>query len=317
MIHVVSIDGGGIRGLIPALVLRRIENETDHATADLFDLVAGTSTGGILALGLTLPAETGDSDDEAAPRYSAERLAGLYRERGGDIFDRSRWQTVSSVVGLADEKYDHEGLETVLTDYFGPQPVGDAVTDVMVSAYDIQAREPYFFMSWRAPDDDVPMRRACRATSAAPTYFEPARVAVGDRQRVLVDGGVFANNPAVSAYAEAKKRFPGKDLRVVSIGTGQSERPIPYDSAAEWGKLGWAVPTIDIVFDGVSDAADYQLRHILEEDEFHRFEVPLRAASDAMDDASDQNLTALATDAERMMETQADELSALCDRLSK
>jgi patatin-like phospholipase/acyl hydrolase len=316
MIDVLSIDGGGIRGLIPALVLRHIEEQTGRPTADLFDLIAGTSTGGILALGLTIPEEgAAVESEEASPRYSAEALASLYRERGGDIFDRSRWQRVTSVFGLADEKYDHAGLVSVLEEYFGDEPIGQAVTDVMVSAYDIQAREPFFFMNWRAPDDTVPMRRVARATTAAPTYFEPARVSVGSRQRVLVDGGVFANNPAVSAYAEARRQYPDEDIRVVSIGTGTSTEPIPYDEGQEWGKLGWAVETIDIVFDGVSDAADYQLRHILG-DRFERFQGPLEAAADAMDDASPENVEALARDAERLMEVRREELAAVVDRLA-
>ncbi|PQJ34998.1 patatin [Salinibacter sp. 10B] len=312
MINVLSIDGGGIRGFIPALVLQHIEIETGRPTAEHFDLIAGTSTGGILALGLTLP-QNGTASD---PRYSAEELAALYRDRGEDIFHQPRWRQVASVVNLFDEKYDHSGLEGVLDEYFGDQPVGDGLTDVMVSSYDIQAREPYFFMSWREPDQTVPMRRAARATSAAPTYFEPAKVAVGDQQRVLVDGGVFVNNPAVSAYAEAERRYPDEPIRLVSIGTGSATEPIGYDESQEWGKLGWAVETIDIVFDGVSDAADYQLRHVLG-DRFDRFQVPLESASDAMDDASIENLEALAQDAERMMATQADALEALCNRLDE
>ncbi len=312
MIDVLSIDGGGIRGLIPALVLQHIEEETGRPTAELFDLIAGTSTGGILALGLTIPQEGND----AGPRYSADELAALYRSRGADIFTRTHLQKVRSGFGYLDETYDHAGLTAVLEDYFGDQPVGDAVTDVMVSTYDIQAREPFFFMSWRDPDAHVPMRRAARATSAAPTYFEPARVAVGDRQRVLVDGGVFASNPAVSAYAEAEKRQPDEPVRIVSIGTGASTEPFSYEDAQDWGALDWALPLIDIVFDGVSDAARYQLRHVLG-DRFVRFQVPLEAAGDAMDDASPQNLARLTEDAERLMTLRDDDLATVCDQLTE
>lgn len=313
MVHVLSLDGGGIRGLIPALVLQKIEDETGEPIAALFDLIAGTSTGGILALGLTMPEDGANGDP--TPRYSAEKLAALYRERGPDIFDRSGWDKITSGFGLGDEKYPHAGLVEVLQDYFGDEPVGDALTDVMVSSYDIQSREPYFFMSWREPDDVVPMRRAARATSAAPTYFEPAPVSVGDEQRVLVDGGVFVNNPAVSAFAEADRRHPNEEVQVVSVGTGTATSPIEYDDAQEWGKAEWAVNIVDIVFDGVSDAADYQLRHVLG-DRFKRFQVPLEEANDEMDDASSENLKRLTEDAERMVEVQEDELMALCDRLS-
>lgn len=310
MINVLSIDGGGIRGLIPALVLRHLEDDTGEPVADLFDLIVGTSAGGLIALGLTVPEDTGG---DSRPRYSAQEILNLFRERGADIFSRSRLDRVTSVV-LQEEKYPHDGLVEVLTDYFGNQPVGDVVTDAMVSAYDIQNREPFFFMSWRSPDETVPMRRAARATTAAPTYFEPAKVALGDRVRVLVDGGLFANNPGVSGYAEAEKRFPEEKIRVVSIGTGSSSRPISYDDARDWGKFGWGLHLFDLVFDGNSDAADYQLRHVLG-DRFERFQVSLDAASDALDDASPRNLEGLATDAERLIEVHREELSALSDRL--
>lgn len=183
MINVLSIDGGGIRGLIPALVLRHLEDESGESVAELFDLIAGTSTGGLLTLALTIPDEEGEdaSDRGGGPRYSAKEIVELFRHRGSDIFTLTHLQKVrSKLENPFDEKYSHEGLEEVLTDYLGDRPVGDAVTDTMVSSYDIQSREPYFFMSWRAPDKHVPMRRAARATSAAPTYFEPAQVSVGE-----------------------------------------------------------------------------------------------------------------------------------------
>jgi len=315
MVDVLSIDGGGIRGLIPALVLEKIEQDTGRPTAELFDLIAGTSTGGILACGLTAPESTSRKTEASpSPRYDAGTLADLYRERGTEIFDRSLWRKAATLCGLFDAKYDHTGLEVVLNDYFGNEPLGNSVTSVMVSAYDIQAREPYFFMSWRSPDETVPTRRAARATSAAPSYFAPTNVAVGGVQRVLVDGGVFANNPAVSAYAEARKYYPREEIRVVSIGTGNSTEPIQYGEAEEWGTLGWATSTMDIVFDGVSDAANYQLRHMVG-DQFERFQVPLEAARDVMDDASPENLARLEEDAERLMELRADDLAALINRL--
>lgn len=314
MITVLSIDGGGIRGLIPALVLHHLEEKTGCQTADLFDLIAGTSAGGLIALGLTVPEKSSDGDPD--PRYSAQEIVDLFRERGGDIFSRSRWRTVTTAVGVREELYPHDDLVDVLTEYFGNQPVGDAVTDAMVSSYDIQNREPFFFMSWRSPDASVPMRRAGRATSAAPTYFEPAKVALGDQVRVLVDGGVFANNPAVSAYAEAEQRFPDEEIRIVSIGTGSSTHPISYDEAQDWGKYHWGLHLFDVIFDGNSDAADYQLRHVIG-DRFERFQVPLETANDAMDDASPQNLKGLTQDAERMIELHQEDLAALSDRLDR
>lgn len=126
---------------------------------------------------------------------------------------------------------------------------------------------------------------------------------------------MFANNPAVSAFAEADQRYPEETLRVVSIGTGKSEQPYSYEEAKGWGTIGWATTTIDIVFDGVSDAANYQLQHVLG-DRYERFQVALEDASDAMDDASTGNLKGLTQDAERLIELHEDELSALSDNLT-
>src|SRR3954469_18377138 len=103
VMRVLSIDGGGIRGVIPALVLTELERRAGRRTFELFDLIAGTSTGGILACALCAP--------DPLP---ASQLVGLYEERGPDIFDRSLFQRIKSAEGLIDEKYDAAGLEAAL-----------------------------------------------------------------------------------------------------------------------------------------------------------------------------------------------------------
>jgi uncharacterized protein len=118
MKKILSIDGGGIRGLIPALVLAEIESRTGKAVAECFDLIAGTSTGGILAMGLAR------DDGNGKPRFSAGDLADIYQTRGKEIFSRSLWKGAASLGGLADETYSHKGLEKVLEAYFGDDPMG-------------------------------------------------------------------------------------------------------------------------------------------------------------------------------------------------
>src|SRR5436305_15011351 len=119
-VRVLSIDGGGIRGVIPAVVLSEIERRTGRSVPDLFDLVAGTSTGGISALGLTAPGEGG------APRWRAADLLELYRHEGGHIFSRSLWQRVRTVDGALGPRYAVRGLEAALERYFGDVRLRDA-----------------------------------------------------------------------------------------------------------------------------------------------------------------------------------------------
>ncbi len=310
---ILSIDGGGIRGIIPAMILAEIETRTGKPIAGLFDMIAGTSTGGILALGFGIRA------DDGAAKYSAENLADFYVERGHEIFDRSFWRGVSSVGGLLEEKYDHEPLVALLRRLFGAVTLDALQPDTLISSYDIERRCPYFFKSWSDVAKDWPVWRVARATSAAPTFFEPTdpdQFIAGGEGHALVDGAVFANNPALCAYAEARRKYPDSDrILVVSLGTGELTRKIPYDDAKDWGLASWALPIMNIVFDGVSDAVDYQLDHILGGD-YRRFQTDLDIANDDMDNASAANIAALKSQAAKLIGESGAELDALCARLT-
>lgn len=308
--RILSIDGGGIRGLIPAIVLEAIEKELGTPIAGRFHLVAGTSTGGIIAAALCCP---------HAP-MPAKELVGFYENDGPRIFSCSPWHTVASLGGTVDEKYSAAPLEVALK-VLGGRLSDVTVADLLVPAYEIERRDPFFFKSWKAhgrqldPGEkpasfDFALADVARATSAAPTYFEPAKIrsASGD-SHALVDGGVFANNPAMCAYAAARKLYPSADdFLVVSIGTGQLERAIPYDDARNWGLLGWARPILSVIFDGVSDTVDYQLdqlapvvTHVRLQTSLGRDPNDAGAANDDMDDASRANLERLEASASRLL----------------
>lgn len=315
---ILSIDGGGIRGIIPALVLDAIEKCTKKPIAELFDLIAGTSTGGILALGLTKPNDDG-------VRYSARDLADLYVEEGEAIFHRGAWHRLTALGNILEEKYPATGVEDVLQRYFEDTRLSDATTDILVTSYEIERRKPYFFKSHKAreePDRDHLMWEAARATSAAPTYFEPAKIAkVGSKDYLsLIDGGVFANNPAMCGYVEAQDIYPEEQsFFVVSIGTGELTRKIPFDEAKGWGLALWAQPLLGTVFDGVSDTVSYQLEVLCREEaavqRYYRFQPELVDANDDMDDASRTNIRALALLAEKLIEREAEDLQRVCDAL--
>ena len=249
--RVLSIDGGGIRGLIPALVLAEIERRSGRRVFELFDLIAGTSTGGILACALCAP--------DPLP---AEQLVALYEEEGPEIFDRSLWQRIRSAEGLLDEKYDSAALDRALERFLSDKRLAETKPDLLVPAYNMGEPGPYFFKSRKAREEgeDFPLSVVARATSAAPTYFEPYRAAAS---QALVDGGVFAANPAMCAFAEVLRFQPAAEIVLLSLGTGQRTRKRSFDEVEDWGLLEWARPIIDVVFDGVSDAVDYQLSHAL------------------------------------------------------
>jgi uncharacterized protein len=315
-IRILSIDGGGIRGIIPALVLARIEKLTNRPIAQLFDLVAGTSTGGILALGLTIPKFPG------RPIYAAQEFVRMFEREGPRIFSRSTFRTLVTSDSLFWKKYSSQGIEEVLLEYFGDSRLSDAVTNVLVPSYEIHRRFPFFFKSANArkrPDYDFRTRDIARATSAAPSYFEPMRIPTGTNSEsyTLIDGGVFANNPAACALVEAQATLPHPGgYLVVSLGTGSLMQTVPLKLAKNWGCLLWAKPLLNAIFDGVSSTVDFQLRQLMPTD-YYRLQPALNGHNHSLDNTSPGNMAALKALAKQMIEEKSADLEALADTLKK
>ena len=321
-VKILAIDGGGIRGIIPAMLLAQIEKLAGRPIAHLFDLVAGASTGGILALGLTIPKTAG------APLYTAQQFVEMYEREGPRIFSRTAWRRIVACGNLTEEKYSAAGIETVLGEYFGDSRLRDAVTGVLVTSYEIERGFPFFFKSSNArqrSDYDFPARLVARATSAAPTYFEPVKLPAGatDDHYTLIDGGVFANNPAACALVEARTTHPGAgDFLVVSIGTGSLNHSLSYSQSKTWGVARWAAPLLNVVFDGVSATVDYQLCQLLpdrpgEGRRYFRFQTTLDTHNRALDNASPANITALKGLASGLIEKESDNIKQLAKKLAE
>jgi predicted acylesterase/phospholipase RssA len=328
---VLAVDGGGIRGAIPARVLQGIESKLGRPVCELFDVVSGTSTGGIIALGLTKPEGT-----SRKPAYAASDLLDLYTQDGSKIFPHSLGRRVLTGDGLIDDRYPVGPLEALLQQKFGETKLSEALTELVIPSYDLSGPAPFFFKRTYARDQthtwDVDMWRVARATSAAPTYFEPAELPQFEHEddHALVDGGVFANNPAVSAYAEALSLYPaGVEVLVVSVGTGQAPAtepgetggPISYEEAQHWGLVKWARPLLHVVLDGVAKTVDYELTQILGQQgdgqpRYFRLESPLPTASAAMDDVSSKNIERLVADAETLLGTESDKVEQICTALT-
>jgi predicted acylesterase/phospholipase RssA len=166
------------------------------------------------------------------------------------------------------------------------------------------------------------MWQVARATSAAPTYFEPFKIEIDTHAHYysLIDGGVFANNPAMCAYVEAKMMYPdADDFILVSIGTGELVQRLPHDEADSWGLAQWARPLLGVVFDGVSDTVDYQLQKLLPLNEkgrcYYRFQARLDNGGDKMDDVSPRNIRFLHLLAEDLVKDNRLALEELCRKL--
>ncbi|MBK8491046.1 MAG: patatin-like phospholipase family protein [Saprospirales bacterium] len=316
LVRLLSIDGGGIRGIITATILAALEDKLNEKykakegkdpsrplrLAQFFDLLAGTSTGGILTVALLAP----HPDDPTYPRYSAQEAVDLYLKNGQFIFTKSpsaRWP-LGTVFYKA--KYRKENMEKTLLNYFGDLRMSELIKPCLITSYDIEKRRAVFFTQHDAIKKggmyDFYVRDVARSTGAAPTYFPPGMAkSQADLVYHTIDGGLFANNPSMCAVIESLKLF-GKDdtllnpsnMFILSMGTGTVEKQYNHVKAQNWGMVGWLTPIIDIMMSAVSETVDYQLRKLYDsmhlKEQYIRITPSLFTADSEMDNVSPENL---------------------------
>lgn len=348
---ILSIDGGGIRGTIPAAILTVLKSKLEKRDKRLplhryFHMIAGTSTGAIIAAGLTCP-KPGKPDEPAADPTT---LLDLYKRKGADIFNIGLFRKIANFGGLFEERYDAAPLEKILRQMLGEKSeIKDALTKVLITAYDIQARRAVFMTNADKDHERFRFWQAVRGSSAAPTYFEPALVenlAKESHGQIpalpLIDGGVFANDPAMAAYVEGCKLGwldKGNEIVILSLGTGSANRPIPYQQAKGWGAGGWIspandTPLISVLMQGQSSTTSYQLNKLLNADppsfadgatvvttgnrkrlNYVRLDAPLVGVNDALDDATPENIAKLERFGLTLAEKHDLALEEMADRL--
>lgn len=333
MKKILSIDGGGIRGIIPAQILVALEekiqkktNNPDARISNYFDFFAGSSTGGLLIALLLCR----DEYEPKKPKFSTREALDLYQKYGNKIFKVSFLSKLLNYKSLFTEKYRAEPLENILDHYFGDARLSELLKPCLITAYNIQERKAHFFASHdyskKGDCSDFYVRELCRATSAAPTYFEAAFLrSIGSLSYALIDGGIFANNPALCAYSEVRNSIgdpTAKDMLILSLGTGSENKSYPYKKAKRWGALGWIKPSIDIMMSAASETTDYHLVRIFSaggnQANYCRIQPKnLRGADPEMDHADDRNIQALLDLGFRTAYDYSDELDAIVDRIIK
>jgi len=310
-IKVLAIDGGGIRGIVPAVILSEIQKRLGADLYNVFDLISGTSTGGIIALGIGTRCKNGQP-------YSPDELLQLYLQSGSAIFKKNLLTLEKELIL---PKYSPDALEAALKKFFGDAEFETALTPLLISSYDLQGQLPFFFKSHRIaaqPNYNWPVVSIARATSAAPTFFPPFPLVRDAENYALVDGGVYVNNPSMAAYAEARSLYTdAAEFVVVSAGTGNRQDQIPYSKAKDWGLLGWAAEIVPVFMDSVSEAVDYEMR-AMPGCAYFRLQVEnLSPASNDMDDATPQNLADLQTVARDYVASISATLDVICAQLKE
>ena len=240
--RILSIDGGGIRGIFPAAFLAGLEQRHlgGESIAQYFDLVAGTSTGGIIAIGL-------------ASGISSAELCRIYVERGCEIFPPipDNWigdlrRDLRKLFQLFKVRYDRKALVRILRELLGTREFGNTSTRLCIPSFDGRHGEPYIFKTPHHPDYRLdrlePAVKVAAATAAAPTFYAPLE----DGGYKFIDGGVWANNPVMIALVDALSCFdvPREHIRILSLGCGNR----PYAVRSLKIKLGGIFAWHDIMY---------------------------------------------------------------------
>ncbi|XP_019149986.1 PREDICTED: patatin-like protein 2 [Ipomoea nil] len=328
VVTILSIDGGGIRGIIPGTIVAYLEEQLqtfdgpDARIADYFDVIAGTSTGGLMTTMLAAP------DKNKRPLYAGKDIVPFYKEHGPYIFpgNTSAWQNM-----LAGPKYDGKYLHQVLKNNLGDTRLSQTLTHVVIPTFDIKTFQPTVFTTCDvndSPEKNAKLSDICIATSAAPTYlpghyFDTADAKGGKVEYNLIDGGVAANNPTLIAVSTVTQRMMAEDkkflpssissndptgchhLLILSIGTGNAKKADKYTAqqAATWGVLGWLAqrdgnPLIDVFSGASADMVDYHIATIFRSlkagDNYLRIqEDDLKGSTASVDVTTKENLDAL------------------------
>ncbi|KAL8467487.1 hypothetical protein ACS0TY_030939 [Phlomoides rotata] len=323
-ITILSIDGGGIRGIIPAKILEFLESELqkldgdDARVADYFDVIAGTSTGGLMTAMLTTP------DENHRPLYSAKNIVPFYLQNGPKIFPHAGW--LSKINQLGGPKYDGKYLHKLIHDTLGQNRLNQTLTNVVIPTYDIKNMQPVIFSSFQVKNQgymDVLLSDICIGTSAAPTYFPAHHFTNADESGKswdfnLIDGGVAANNPTLVAISEVMKEVMRSNngpvdylerFVVISLGTGSAKQEHKYtaEMAAKLGLFGWVGPILDVFSQASKDMEDNYISVTLQalhsqENYLLIQDDTLTGTNSSLDVTTNQNLNELVKIGENLLE---------------
>ena len=260
-VRVLSIDGGGIRGIIPSRILREFEIRSGLPITKLFDFGVGTSAGAIIIGSIAAVDESGN------PIFSTSRMVEFYLDKSKSIFGVSYIRKILSVNGLLRPKISRVRLDHILRDNLQNKRISQCAFPIAITAYNIDECRPQIWSTLDARESHKNDHYLCDiigASCSAPTYFSPKKIKMDDDiVHYFIDGGVFQNNPQVVPLLELSKIDPHlkkEDMLMISIGTGTSLLPVSGEKLMKAGVLGWLKngAIVDVIMDGASDFSDIE-----------------------------------------------------------
>ena len=333
-IRILSVDGGGVRGIVPAVVLEYIENRIIEVTknpaarlSDFLDFTAGTSTGSIISSMIIIPNDCGK------PKYKMEDIVKAYFELADVVFKKDFWRNVKTLWGLFGPKYSNKYIENELLKKLDHWKMKDLLKPCAFTGYDIAKRRPNIYTNRDESRkyEDYFVKDIIRGSTSIPAYFEPAYFRDGIDINTIVDGGVFANNPALVAFIEAGKtpeilnKFKNvspENTLLLSFGTSKYKpKEYTFNQTKRWGMAKWLTPILDILLQGMSEITQYEMEIIFKSynagNNFIRINPPIVLGNPSGKDSSAENMKHLHQDALNYITTNKTMLDNIVDQLIK
>lgn len=330
---ILSVDGGGVRGIIPATILAYLENkmieETGDPTtriSDHLDLFAGTSTGSIISASAVIP-----NNKDGRPYYKMDEIVTAYYTLAKEVFKKDFWRNVRTLWGLIGPKFSNKGIETNLYKHFGLAQMRSLIKPLVITSYDTDKRKAIIYTSddEKKKYNDYYIKDIVRGSTSIPAFFPPAYFKSGDDINTDIDGGVFANNPTMVAFVEASKSnsvikdnnfINPRNTLTLSFSCGSSDlKKYDYQKIKRWGMAWWFIPILNILVQGVGSVTHYEMTKFYEyynaSDNYIRIDPLIKIGSSNSQDASPQNMKNLHQDALNYIEENKEFLDNLVKRL--
>lgn len=311
-VQLLSVDGGGVRCIIPLRILKEITKRTGLAVHELFDGFAGTSAGAFLLNTLLLPG------DNKGAKFTPEELWKRLDTDLPIIFNETFCEEVEGGFGLFKSKYSPAPLKKSVFDLVDEALFKDQIGEILVPSFDMRTYEPIFFTRQEARNDKnksaMKVYDVILATTAAPTYFPPHEMNINGITCSCVDGGVVANNPSAFCYAQTKKLgYKKRNILLVSIGAGLPNYSLEFNKATSSGLIRWLPNIENVFFSGSEKASNVLTKNLLQN--HYRINVPIKASHDGLDDASKKNLHYLKKVSKKWIKQNNEYLDDLCKKL--
>ena len=266
-IKVLAIDGGGVRGIIAAVIIKAIEDKAGKPITEMFDYITGTSIGGVLAASYVV------SKKDGSHLYTSDYIINRWETMLNEVFPQDYWSWVKNSFGVFSSKYDRTGVESLINKLLGENKLTDTMIPISLHALRLEDNMPKTFSTLHACSDQKEnfyLKDAVAATAAAPPFFDPKVIL----DKHYIDGVVYANNPVIAGFAELErhdKSITPDDLMIVSVGTGQVNNYYSYNIYDSYGIWNWVISSnniLTILLSAASFGIEYSFSKIFSENSY-------------------------------------------------